>query len=144
MTIVEMAVGVGLTVLLGGALASMALLAFRVSNTAKMKAEAARYAEEAIEVARHTRDSTSPSSLEILFSECVGKANCCVSADGLLYSAGCSDPEALGVFKRKITVTDDSVNEPNDRVLIKVEVYWAEGGLGKSVSLETYLTAWSE
>ena len=145
MTIVEMAVGIGLTVILGGALVSMGILAVKASNLARMKAKALRYAEEGIEVSRSTRDNVSSSSLELLFDECEGK-NCCVSDEGLLYSStagGCTDPEELegGIFARTITISRDSDN-PDEKAHMEVEVSWENGK--KSVKLETFLTAWRE
>lgn len=138
----EMAVGIGLTVILGGALVSMGVLAIRASNLARMKARALRYAEEGIEVARRTRDNISPFSLEALYDECESK-NCCVGNNGLLYSSGCGNPEELdgGIFNRTITVSRDP-DEPDKKAHVEAEVTW-EGGK-KSVGLETFLTAWSE
>lgn len=136
MTIVEVAVGVALTLILGGALVSMGILALRVSNQARMKAKALRYAEEGIEVARRTRDSISFFSLEDLFSECEG-TKCCVR-EGRLSS--CTPPESLedGIFERMITITRE---EEGKRAHITVKVSW---GRDKEVRLETFLTAWRE
>lgn len=141
MTIVEMAVGIGLTVVLGGALVSMGILAIKASNLARMKAMALRYAEEGIEVSRRTRDNVSPSSLEFLFDECEG-TKCCVNDMGLLSSVGCTPPELLGeneIFQRMITIVSE---EGGDRARVEVEVSWRGGK--KSVKLETFLTAWKD
>lgn len=138
MTIVEMAVGIALTAILGGSLISMGILAVRASNLARMKAKALRYAEEGIEVARRTRDQMSPSSIESLLDACPEGTNCCV-VGGVLSSVGCGAAEELegGIFSRTI-----SVEEIEDRkARVTVEVTWESGQ--KSVGLETFLTAWA-
>ena len=139
MTIVEMAVGIGLTVVLGGALVSMGVLAINASNSARMKARALRYAEEAVEVIRRTRDDLSTASLEQMYTEFVGKSCCLVDSS---LSAGCG-PETKENFIRTITLTDAS-GGANDKIKVEVEVSWKERGRDKSVKLETFLTAWTD
>ena len=140
MTIVEVAVGIGLTVVLGGALVSMGILAIKTSNLARMKAKSLRYAEEGIEVARRTRDNLSTSSLMQMYNDFVGEdKNCCVLDNSL--SAGCG-PETIENFERKIKLTDASSGGDNDKIKVEVEVSWKSGK--KSIKLETFLTAWSD
>ena len=138
----EVAVGIGLTVILGGALVSMGILAINASNSARMKAKALRYAEGAIEVVRRTRDNISTSSMEQMYTDFVGEdKNCCILDNSL--SAGCG-PETLENFERVITLTDASEGGANDKIKVEVEVSWRERGREKSVKLETFLTAWSD
>jgi type II secretory pathway pseudopilin PulG len=89
MTIVEVAVGIGLTVILGGALVSMGVLAIRASNSARRKAMALRYAEEGIEVVKRKRDEVSTTDLSSLFTWCnvkIGKSStdCFINEDNEL------------------------------------------------------------
>jgi type II secretory pathway pseudopilin PulG len=151
MTIIEVAIGIGLTLILGGALVSMGVLAIRASNSARMRAMALRYAEEGIEVVKRKRDEVSTTDLSSLFSWCnvgVGESStaCFVNEDSeLVTEATDGGPADITPLKERIvTLTDDS-DPPggSNRLKVRVEVTWQEGTLEKSATLETYLTAWS-
>jgi type II secretory pathway pseudopilin PulG len=142
-TIVEVAVALAVVALLGGALVSIGIASVRSSSDAKMKAEATRMAEEAIEVARHTRDAKTTSTVQELLSIASSTGCARVSADFDLVEWSCDDPEVInGIFTRAITVADDSPEGQSDRVKITVTVTWGQGRPTERVEMTTYLSKW--
>jgi Tfp pilus assembly protein PilV len=124
-SLIEVVVALFILGIIGGALVAISLQVASATNSAKLKNEAAAYAQEGIEQARNVKSQ--------------GWANLspgCYS-DGSFVSAGdCVNGTAIGTtpFKRYVNVTAPTASS----FKIASVVRWKEKGTQKNVEIDTY------
>lgn len=124
-TIVEVAVAMGLLMIIGTAMMTMVLLAIALTTSAKMKNIAVRRTEAKIEVIRAERDRQAAGGSIDFNTVCVPIIEY-PTEGGLL-------------FKRTTTCTIDSSGQ---RLKVEVTTNWEEKGQNREVKISTYLTKW--
>jgi hypothetical protein len=106
------------------------------------KAQATKYAQEAVEWLRSQKDTLGWSKFKILSAADPGKIYCFASLDFLItqYCADQSDQQIAGTFYRDVTLTNSAV----DQITATVKVSWKQGNRNPNpdVTLVTYLTNW--
>lgn len=141
LTLIETAVGIGLLLLIGGALVTLGLQALSAANSAKLKNQATLYAQEGLELVRRTRDTQDNFFAGFCGSYIVNLGSDCDNL-GLCLKFGLEErlpsDETAGVFTRNILLDSCS----NDRSEVTVTVSWQEKGQARSVVVKTILTNW--
>jgi len=137
-TLLELVIAIGVAGLIITGLVVAALSSLRYSQESRMRSSAVKYAQESLELARATRDT---SGWDTFFAYtgsetktwCLDAAKTWTEDDG----TGCGAIEAGSQFRRSVTFT---WNDPVVEVVSTVT--WHSGSTDLSTSLTTYLTEW--
>lgn len=158
MSMVEVVVAMGVLVLVGGALVALVLQAVAMSNSAKMRSIATRYAEEGMEIVRSIRgpqvdwvsfvDSCTPSPVNGYYITTGTTFHCdsggiLVSCDTFIPVSDCGSLEdnvGYAKFKRIIRIV--ASGSPTDSVSVTVTVSWKDQGKDRNIVLVSNLTKW--
>ncbi len=141
-TIIEVTIALAILVILGGAVVTIGVSSVNTASQSRMQAKATRIAEEALEIARHTRDQELNGSVEGLLAM-TGTNACVTSPPDLKLEACAADSPSQtvdDVFTRTIVVKQDA---DSGGALITVTITWGDAGSNKTVELETLLTEWN-
>jgi len=119
-SLIEVAIAVGVAVIIIGALVSLAVSATHSSRFARDHTQAAKLANEGLENVRRVRDSSA-------------------SWSAFLTAAG--GEETLGIFTRTTTVEEIEVGK---KARATVAVAWTDSNGEHTVSLVSYFTNWQK
>jgi hypothetical protein len=142
---VEAAVAIAILGVLATALVSIALSSVRSASDAKLKARATRLVEEAIEVARHTRDLGTTSSVQSLLNiaSATEEGYACVDYDQMeLTSCSGAEEDIEGIFDRFITIQPEPPGA-DDQVKVVAVVEWGQARTGQVIEMTTLLSRWN-
>lgn len=136
-TLVESVVAIALASIVLTAIVGMVVSAVATSTLSKSRTSATRYAEEAVEVARKTRDRT---DWDNFYNTYVNST--AWKVDGTLNLTS-GDGLSIAPFTRTVSFTNaSSPPGARDRVQVEVKVTWLDKGQTQEVALVTFLTEW--
>ena len=130
-TLVEIIVVVGVVVLLVTGLVIGTTASLRIGESGKIRSQAVKLAQQAIELARTVRDTKWATFASMTGTYCLGDTNTWTPATGL-----CS--VNIGTtFTRSVNF---AFVDP--RMTVEVTVSWQDSSGTKQTSLKTYFTQW--